>query len=237
MPQYLFFLIVFAATFTQSLSGFGVAMVAMSLLTPSLGIQVSTPLVALIAIVLEIVLLVYYRQGVNIRAIWPIAAWSIVGVPVGVLILKRIDDRIALAILGAVIMGYALYALLTPKLPELRGRGWGYGAGFAAGMLGGAYNTAGPPVIVYGDFRRWKPAEFKGNLQSFFVFNTVAIIISHAAAGNFTADIWRLFWLSLPALGLGIAAGLALERRLNPAAFRKVVLGLLVLLGLRLIFF
>ena len=59
-------LVVFLAVFTQSLSGFGVALVAMALLPALIGIQVATPLVALIALVLEAVLVFRYRQSIGI---------------------------------------------------------------------------------------------------------------------------------------------------------------------------
>jgi uncharacterized membrane protein YfcA len=237
MPLIPYLLIIFLAVFTQSLSGFGVALVAMSLLTPLIGIHSAAPLVALLAISLEIILLIYYRSALNVRAVWPLVLSSIVGVPLGVLTLKQVDEEITLSILGLVVLGYALYGLLKPSMPELRGGGWGYLMGFLAGILGGAYNTSGPPVILYGDLRGWQPDEFKGNLQGFFLINSLVVVFSHAWAGNLTPDIWQHYLAALPVLALGCIAGIALYRVLNPAAFRKIVLGLLILLGINLIFF
>ncbi len=236
MPQAIVFGVIFLAVFVQSLSGFGLALVSMALLPGIVGIQVAAPLVALVGIPLEILLLLKYRSALNIHAVWPLIIASLFGIPLGIFVLKRVDEEIVLTILGIVITGYALYSLLEVKLPQMNHPSWAYGSGFLAGLLGGAYNTGGPPVIIYGNCRGWLPAEFKGNLQSFFLVVTLFVVAAHALSGNLTEVVWVDFLWAVPAIGLGFVAGTSVDRYLNPALFRKVVLVLLVLLGLRLIF-
>ena len=229
-------MVVFLAAFTQSLSGFGLALVSMALLPAVIGIRVATPLVALVAIVIEVVLIVRYRESLEVHAIWKVVLAAVIGTPLGVLFLSRMDERIALTVLGVVIAGYAVYALLGLKLPLLENPFWAYLSGLLGGILGGAYNTSGPPVIVYGDCRRWSPDVFKSNLQGYFIVSSLVVAGSHALSGNFTPLVWRTFWWSLPFIGIGLIAGLSLDRWLNPVTFRRVVLVLLVLMGIRLMF-
>lgn len=229
-------LIVFLAAFTQSLSGFGLALVSMALLPAVIGIRLATPLVALVAIVIEVVLMIRYRESLEVHAIWKVVLAAVVGTPLGVLFLSRVDERIALTALGLVIAGYAVYALLGLKLPSLENPLWAYFSGLLGGILGGAYNTSGPPVIVYGDCRRWPPDVFKSNLQGYFIISSLVVAGSHALSGNFSPLVWRTFWWSLPFIGVGLLAGLSLDRWLNSVTFRRVVLVLLVLMGIRLMF-
>lgn len=229
-------LIIFLAAFTQSLSGFGLALVSMALLPTVTGIRLATPLVALVAIVIEVILLIRYRESLDVHAIWKMVVASVVGTPLGVLFLSRVDERIALTVLGVVIAGYALYALLGLKLPRLENPFWAYLSGFLGGMLGGAYNTSGPPVIVYGDCRRWSPDMFKSNLQGYFIVSSLVVAGSHALSGNFTPLVWRTFWWTLPFIGMGLLTGLSLDRWFHPVTFRRVVLVLLVFMGARLMF-
>lgn len=70
MTAALVFAVVFLAVFTQSLTGFGLALVSMPLLTMVLGIQTAAPLVALVALAAEIVLLIYYREALNLSVVW-----------------------------------------------------------------------------------------------------------------------------------------------------------------------
>lgn len=229
-------LIVFLAAFTQSLSGFGLALVSMALLPAVIGIRLATPLVALVAIVIEVVLMIRYRESLDVQAIWKVVLAAVAGTPLGVLFLSRVDERIALTALGLVIAGYAVYALLGLKLPSLENPLWAYFSGLLGGILGGAYNTSGPPVIVYGDCRRWPPDVFKSNLQGYFIISSLVVAGSHALSGNFSPLVWRTFWWSLPFIGVGLLAGLSLDRWLNSVTFRRVVLVLLVLMGIRLMF-
>jgi uncharacterized membrane protein YfcA len=130
--------------------------------------------------------------------------------------------------------GYAAYALLNFKLPELKHPIWAVIAGFLAGLLSGAYSVGGPPAIIYGSCRRWEPQEFKSNLQGFFLVNDTLAIISHGLSGNLTPAVWRNYLLVLPALALGLLAGTALDRYIEPRLFRKVVLILLIVMGIRM---
>lgn len=227
-------LAIFFAVFTQSLAGFGVALVAMALLPGLVGIQAATPLVALVAVTIEVFLLLRYREALNLRAVWPLALASIFGIPVGLWALKGVKEELFLTVLGLVIAGYALYALFRFKLPELRHPFWAYGLGFLAGAIGGAYNTSGPPVIIYGNCRRWPPAEFKSNLQGFFMISSIFITLSHALSGNLTPQVWQYYLWALPAMALGILGGTSLDKFINQETFRKIVLWLLVAMGMRL---
>jgi len=136
MEWLLVFAIVFFAIFTQSVIGFGLALISMPLLTAVLGIQTAAPLVALFAIVAEAILLIYYRTHLDLRVVWRLAIASVVGVPLGVLALRTVPEEIVLTVLGLVLAGYALYALFDFHLPEIRQPIWAYLAGFLAGVLG-----------------------------------------------------------------------------------------------------
>ena len=201
-----------------------------------IGIRTATPLVALVGMTIEIALLLRYHASFRLQSVWRLIVASVVGIPLGLLLLRQVDERLALAILGCVLVGYALYALLGQPLPGLKSNGWAYGTGFVAGMLGGAYNTSGPPVVIYGDAQRWPPAEFKSNLQGFFLVINVFVIAGHALSGNLTQRVWTGYLWVLPAIALGILLGTWLDGRINRAVFRKLVLFLLILMGARMIF-
>lgn len=228
-------LIVFFAIFVQSASGFGLALVSMPLLVSVIGVKTATPLVALIGITAEIFLLRRYWAALNFTAVKRLSIASILGIPLGVYVLRTVDGRIVTTILGVIVTSYALYALFAPRLPQLRQSGWAYGFGFLGGVLSGAYNTSGPPVIIYGTCRGWAPDTFKGNLQAYFFLNSLFTLTAHTVSGNFTAVVWQNFWWALPGIGLGLVLGKLVDGRIPPEKFRQGVLILLILLGIRLI--
>ena len=226
--------VVFLACFIQSLTGFGVALVTMALLPSLIGLQVATPLVALMGIVLEVMILVRYRSSINFKSILGLIIPSIVAIPLGVKYLRLLDESVALFILGLIVTLYALYALIGFRLPELRHPSWALSFGFMGGLLSGAYNTSGPPVVIYGNCRKWAPEEFKSNLTGYFLVNSVMTVSTHWLSGNITSDVWFNFWWALPALVIGFLLGQSMDKWLNPELFRRIVLVMLVILGLRL---
>jgi hypothetical protein len=235
METALFILVVFFACFTQSLVGFGTAMVGMPLLVGLVGIRIASPLVAMLGLTVEIILVIRYRNKLDLRVVWRLIAAAVVGIPLGVMMLKRIPETFVLTLLGVVIVAYALYGLSNLKLPRLDGPVWPYLVGFLSGVLGGAYNTSGPPVVIYGNCRRWTPSEFLGNLQSFFLAVDLVVVTTHAASGNLSPAVWQAYALALIPLAVGLVAGSLLAGRINQAVYSKLVLVMLVILGVRLI--
>lgn len=228
-------LIIFLAIFVQASTGFGLALVSMPLLVAVIGIQVAAPLVALIALVGEVAILFRYRQALTLRAVALATGAGLFGVPLGILFLRQVDERSVTLLLGTLLLAYAMYALLAPHLPRLAHPAWAVGLGFLGGLLNGAYNTGGPPIIVYGTCRRWEPAAFKSNLQGYFLVIGLVTLGAHAANGMFTPIVWRHVLYALPGAALGLLAGFSLGDRIDPARFRQAVFVLLAILGVRLL--
>ncbi|HRQ37634.1 MAG TPA: sulfite exporter TauE/SafE family protein [Chloroflexota bacterium] len=236
-PEFLVAVIVFAAVFVQAATGFGLALVSMPLLTAVLGLPIAAPLMSIVGLVVEFILLVHFREAVNLRAVRGLVLAAFIGTPVGLYLLRVVDPAMGARVLGLIVAAYAAYALVSPYLPRLAHPRWAWLFGFTAGVIGGLYNTSGPPVIIYGSCRRWPPAEFKGNLQGFFLPTGLLVLVGHLLEGNITPIVWHNGWLALPGAAVGLFMGGILGERLPAAAFRKVVLFLLLLIGLRLLLF
>ena len=128
-----------------------------------------------------------------------------------------------------------LYYLTRPTLAALHGAYWTYFFGFLSGVLGGAYNMASPPVIVYGAMRRWEPDQFRVTLQSFFLPVSLMILISHASAGLWTRWVLQLFVLSIPVVLLAYWLGDRMSRTMATQHFERLVYLGLVILGVTLL--
>ncbi len=119
------------------------------------------------------------------------------------------------------------------KLPELHSQGWAWGVGLAAGVLEGLFSFSGPPLIMYGQCRRWTSDEFKGNLQVLFLLNHLVTVVSRAITGAFTPAVLSHYLTSVPAIALGVGAGLLISGLIRPNVFRKLGLATLLLVGVR----
>jgi hypothetical protein len=104
-----------------------------------------------------------------------------------------------------------------------------------AGVLGGAYNTNGPPIIIYGVLTRWTPDQMRATLQGYFLPAGILILAGHGLAGLWTPEVLRFYAFTLPPVVLALLAGNRLSRKLPPGRFDKLVYGALVFMGVLLI--
>jgi uncharacterized membrane protein YfcA len=228
-------LIVFVAAVLQSLTGFGFALVVMPLITLAIDLKTAAPLVALAGLTAYTVNLIRFHRAVDPAELARLGVASALGITVGIWALVRVDELAINRAMGVILIAYAVYALLHPALARPLARWWAYPAGFLAGCLGGAYNTPGPPVVVYGSLRQWPKDEYRAILQALFFINGVLIVSSHLLARHVTPQVWALYALATPALLLGLWIGSRLDRRVDQERFRAMVTVMILVLGVSLL--
>jgi hypothetical protein len=230
-------LILFASALVRSVFGFGHSLIAMPLLAmTTIGMKTATPLVALIALLLS--LTIFYKDWriIDFKATWRLLLSSLPGIPLGLVLLKGPYEDGGKIILALVIMGFSLYNLLRPKLYLLKSEWTAYPFGFVSGILGGAYNSNGPPIVIYGALRRWPPERFRANLQGYFFPSTVVIIFSHAMGGLWTQTVGWYFLLFLPLVPLSLWIANRLICKIPQGHFDRYIHLLLLLVGALLFF-
>ena len=223
--------ILFISTFIRSALGFGDALIAMPLLALVVGMQVTTPLVAFGGSTIAITILLKGWRSVDFKAAWRLIASSLVGIPIGLFFLKTAPEPAIKATLGILLIAFGLYNLITPKLPTFGNEKLAYVFGLIAGVLGGAYNTNGPPVVVYGTLRGWSPDSFRTTLQAYFLLTGGMILISHGLAGLWTPTVLRLYAYALPIIMLGIFLGGRANKVLSAGRFNRIIYASLIVMG------
>lgn len=232
-------LILFAGFLLQSTIGFGSALIAMPLLGALLGIQTATAIVGVVSLVSSLIIVIVDRRHIDLRKSWRLTAASFLGVPIGLFLLKSVPEGLILKGLGTVLIAYSLFSLFSASLnmQSRRELGWlAWPLGFASGVLGGAYNTNGPPLVVFGVLNRWPPQQFRATLQSVFFTSGIAIVLGQIAAGLWTMQTLTLAAFALPALPIAILLGRWLNARIPQALFTKLLHVFLIVLGARLLF-
>jgi len=223
--------IVFVATLTRSTFGFGDAMVGMPLLVMVIGINTATPLVGLMGITASSTILIRHWRDVHVKSVWPLIVYTLIGIPIGILLLKGVYEDVMKTVLALVIIIFSLYKLFKPKLFTLANDKLACIFGLASGILGGAYNTNGPPVVIYGTLRRWNPEKFRATLQGYFFPTGSMIAIGHCIGGLWTKPVLVNYALSLPVILVAIFLGGRINRKIPKARFDNYIYVFLVILG------
>lgn len=227
--------VVFFAILTQAVSGSGLALIAMPLLIQLMAPLTAATLVSMMALTTQMIMLTRYRSNLHVRGLWQVMLGSVCGIPIGILALAQLDQRVILTALGVLLVSYSAYSLFFATVPEIKTQRWDFGVGFVSGLLGGAYNTGGPPYVIYGVGRRWAPAEFKANLQILLMVNSVIVGIAHLMAGHYTPEVLQDYVIALPVILVAAGTGFWLDQYIDVGMFRKIVLVLLLLIGIRML--
>jgi uncharacterized protein len=226
--------VIFVATLIRSTFGFGEALVAVPLLALRVPVAVAAPLAVMVSVVVATVIVAQDWRKIHVRSAGGLFVWSLMGIPLGLLMLARVDDHVVKLILGVIIAGFSAYSLaLGPALHlEKDHPAWLLGAGFLSGVLGGAYGMNGPPLAVYGSLRRWSPQQFRATLQGYFLPASLAGLMGYVWIGLVGAAVVRGFLWSLPGVLAAIVVGRTLNERLRGHEFFRIVYLGLVLIGI-----
>ena len=222
-------------TLAHASLGFGTALVSMPPLVLMLGFRLAVPLVALLALTNTALLLVRGARDFDLHVVWRLLLASVIGIPLGLVLLRTAPEYLVKGILGVTLIAYGLYNVNRPQLPYLPPGPWIYPFGLIAGILGGAYNTYGPPIVLYGALSRWPPQQFQATLQAYFLPTSIMICAGHAAADLWSVTVFKLYAAAIPCTLVAMVLGLWLGRRIPAERFTRLLYLALTVLGAALL--
>ena len=223
------------AGFIRGAFGFADALVAMPLMALVMPLSAAAPLMAMIALLIAIVILIREWQALEVRSAAVLILFGMAGIPFGVQALDVVDARIVKTLLGIVIIFFSVWSLWKPDGGRLQSNRLAPIFGFLAGVLGGAYNTSGPPLVIFAALRRWPVEKFRSMMQAYCLFSSTTILVAHGLKGHIDGNTMQQFAWSAPAAVLMTYLGLRVTKQLRQEQFIRWVHGLLILLGLNLV--
>ncbi len=231
-----FLTVIFFAALIRSTFGFGDALIAMPLLAIMFSIKIATPIVAFSGFYISLIILIRNFRKINFNQIKKLIIFSILGIPIGVIYLSHTYEIIVKTILALTILIFAIAKLLNTEKFQIKSQKYDLIFGLTSGILGGAYNTNGPPIIIYGTLKKWTPEQFRIILQGIFLPTNLFIIISHGIAGLWTYTVITHFLYSLPLITLAFLIGRKLNKIIATEKFIKIIYIILILIAFTLLF-
>lgn len=210
------FLLTLVGTLIEAVLGFGFAV----MFVPAAALLVAPQHAVAVSLVLGTVmgagLYVEQRPRASLGSIGPLVAGALVGTPLGIYALVRLDEAwLRLLVAGAV--------LLTAAITLAGGSGHARPARpdhalaqALVGLIGGAIRAAismgGPPVVLYQHWVGGGAHQIRARLYAYFFWLGVPATLMAVPAGVFTEVVLRDSMVAMPGLILGIVVG----RRLRP---------------------
>lgn len=206
----------------RGFSGFGSALIYIPMIA-----AVYEPRVAAVTFVLiDFATGVSFVYGVRRRTVWSevftLAATAIFAAQFGTLILQYADP-VSLRWMICALVGVILAVLAS---------GWRYhgrphlavtlGVGLLAGLLGGAVQISGPPIIIYWLGSMQDVAIVRANLISYFGLFSAGSVATYLLHGLITAQMLALAILIGPMHVAAMWAGGKLFRLASPETYRRL---------------
>jgi uncharacterized membrane protein YfcA len=227
----------FAAAFVSGLAGFAFGLIVMPIWLHVVSPLQAAALIALYAMVLQAYPVWKLRHALRIRRVLPLVIGGLAGIPLGIEFLRVTPADTMRGVIGVFLVAFSLYSLLKPALRPVTGERplLDGGVGVLGGVLGGATGLAGLVPAIWATLRGWSKDEQRAVFQPVGVALFFAMLLFLGGTGTYDRPTLLLFLLGLPGVVFGLWLGLRLYGRLDEAAFRKIVLVVLLLSGVVLI--
>ena len=224
-----------AAFFIKGLCGFANTLVFQSILSFSVNNASISPIELVLGFPGNAILTWQNRKSLDPKVFLPLTALMLAGNIPGALMLKNMDGRIVKVIFGAAIIFIALDMLLGQGRERREPKKWMTAAvGIAAGVLSGLFGV-GALLAAYVSRVTDTGSEFKANVSAVFLAENVFRVFLYTMLGMITVDVLKTALLLMPAMLAGLFAGIAVSRKIDDNAIKKLVLLLLIFSGIVLI--
>ena len=226
-------LIAMAGGVTQTLTGFGSALVMMLVVPYFLTVVRSAAVVSLVSGLLSVFLVWQYRDRLKPKhVVFPLICYLAASLSL-LPFVQKIDLKLMGLLFGVFLTLLGLYYLFfsekaripdTPAATAL--------CGLFSGVCAACFGVGGPLMSLLFLEKFPKREEYSANLQLFFLmtnlFNTGARVIN----GIFTVDLVPAVLTGVAAIWAGKMIGLKLADRLSPDMLRKAIYLLVMLSGI-----
>ncbi len=240
MPEHLLILVIGAALggLVQGLSGSNFGMTATSVWAWFLAPQLVAPLSLMGSLTGQIMGALTLRRGFHWQRFAPFLLGGLLGIPLGVALLPRLDADLFKIVLGGLLVLTCPALLLANELPRIRGGGRiadGL-AGVGGGILGGLGGYTGVIPTLWTTLRGLPKDEQRAIIQNFNLGIQLVTLGAYLWQGLVTRALLPQLALLIPVVLFSSWLGTRLYMGLSEARFRQLVLLLLTASGAAMLF-
>jgi uncharacterized membrane protein YfcA len=223
-------LIVALGAAAQAASGFGFALLAVPLLALLLGAKTAVVTTGVMSLGLQLTIALRDHGSIRRPTVVTMTIAALAGMPVGLFILERVDDRTLTIAIAVTVLMFTLLLARGALVPA--GTATDAAAGFTSGLISTSTGTSGPPLVIALHAREMTPVTFRATLAAQFLIQGTISVVAFALVGRITGEVGLLALAGVPGLALGWLAGNRVFARLDHDRFRRVVLAMLAVSGL-----
>jgi len=240
-PALAFYAAVLLGAFAvRSAAGFGAGLIAIPLLAFILPVSTAVSVATVLTTLTSAEQVGRNWRQIAWREFVVIFLYSIIGVGLGLYLIRLLDEDLMRHCLGIFMIVYSLHSLRIADTSRLLPRRWhgalGAGIGIAGGLCSALFGAgAGPIYVVYFDILRLERAVFRATMSAVVLFGGMARIAGYETYGFYGKSSLALLAIGLPLVILGSWFGDRIVCRLSARSFSRLVAAIMLLSGVTLL--
>lgn len=236
MVNYIYIAVIFLGGLIQGATGFGFALIAMSVLPFFIGLTDLTVIIVILGIALNISILIGLKGGANLKLMIIPLITAIIGRHFGAVMLMRYNSQYLRVLLSLVIILISIYFIFFGRVKIKPTRINGSICGTMSGVLGGLYSIPGPPLVVYFISTTEESREYSATIQVTIAFSSLYSLWFHFINNNISIYIIKMSLIGIVAVTLGSMIGIMLFKRINREILKKMIYCILIIMGFATMF-
>lgn len=232
------FLVNFSAAFIQGATGFGYALVAMSIMPLLLPMAQCSAISAIGVTVTGLQMAITLRKHLDLRLILLPVLGTFLTINLGLYMLNAYDELLLRVILAALLLAVTGIFLVMKRKNITLPRRWysAAGTGLITGISTGLFNIVGPFLMIYYLNVCQSTLQLKASLElSFLLAGLYSTIMHTFVYNNITAAFFPELLATAAAVLLAGVLGLRLYRRIDKEKITRFVYIILPLMAATLI--
>ncbi len=228
----------FISAFLKGISGLGFSTICLGLLAMFLEPKLAIPLVFLPSLSSNLIVMLEVGHFFeSLKRFWVLILSALPGLVIGILFLNNSGSDGPRLILGIIMLIYSLWAfrIEVMHLSERLEKVLLVPVGVISGMVNGITGSQIMPIMPFLLSLKMDRNVLVQTMNCAFSFNTLVMITGFSTIGLFTLPVMSLSIAGILPVALGVYLGGRIRRRASEALFRRMVLGLLMLMGTILI--
>ena len=216
--------IVFAGALVFCTVGFGIGVASFPLLLLLLDPQTAVVVINTVSLPMFLLVIWQTRRHIPVRQVVPIAAAGMVGVPVGIFILRDADTVFLRVAIAGLILSLTLLAAFNTRWTLPRSTPIGLGTGFVVSVMLNAFGVGGALMVLAWLSHRMSSHALRGSLSLYFLAVEGVGVMGYGVAGMLTPDRLLLIGVGTVPVVLGFFAAMIILRRIDEVMFRRLVI-------------
>ena len=227
-------ILIVAYTF-RGVTGFGSGLIATPLLALFLPLTFVIPFISILDITASVTHVVHTRQHIAWKVITKAVPYALIGVPIGLFVLKSIDTLLLVKALGVFIILFAIYSLVSPKLKKSNALIWPAFGGFFGSLIGTMFGTGGPFYVFYYNLQQLDKTIFRATCAATFIIDGLIRATGFTLSGFYTIQVLTNIAYALPVMFFAMYIGQHIHTNISQRTFQRAIGIFLIFSGCALI--